>query len=96
MHCQKKTRLNELDGVEELDWPAQSPDFNPSQHLWDELEQMLRAKPSHPTSLPDLTNTLQDEWAKKKKKKNIKKHSNILRKAFPEEWKLCKLMYLYL
>ena len=28
-------------GVEELDWPAQSPDLNPIQHLWDELERQL-------------------------------------------------------
>ena len=43
-------------GVEELYWPAQSPDLNAIQHLWDELELQLHARPNHPTSVPDLTN----------------------------------------
>ncbi len=25
-------------GLEKLDWPAQSPELNPIQHLWDQLE----------------------------------------------------------
>ena len=47
-------------GVEELDWPAQSPDLN--EHLWDELERLLQARPNHPTSVPDFTNALVAEW----------------------------------
>ena len=49
-------------GVEELDWPAQSPDLNPIEHLWDELERRLRAWPNRPTFVPDLTNALVAEW----------------------------------
>ena len=45
-------------GVEELDWPAQSLDLNPIEHLWDELECQLQSRPNFPTSVPDLTNAL--------------------------------------
>ena len=48
--------------VEELNWPAQSPDLKPIEHLWDELERQLRARPNHPTSVHDLTNALVAEW----------------------------------
>uniref|UniRef100_A0A674AN18 Lecithin retinol acyltransferase-like n=1 Tax=Salmo trutta TaxID=8032 RepID=A0A674AN18_SALTR len=49
-------------GVEELDWPAQSPDLNPIEHLWDELEGRLRARPNRPTSVPDFTNAFVADW----------------------------------
>ena len=37
--------------VEELDWPAQSPDLSPIEHLRDELERRLRARPNRPASI---------------------------------------------
>ena len=39
-----------------------SPDLNPIEHLWDELERRLRVRPNRPTSVPDLTNALVAEW----------------------------------
>ena len=48
--------------VEELDWPAQSPDLNPIEQIWVELESRLRARPNRPTSMPDLTNAFVAEW----------------------------------
>ena len=46
--------------VEQLDWPAQSPDLNYIDQLRDELERQLRARPNRPTSVPDFTNAR--EW----------------------------------
>ena len=44
-----------------VDWPAKSPDLNTIQHLWDELEHQLRARPNWPMLVPVLTNALV-EW----------------------------------
>ena len=38
--------------MEELDWPAQGPDLNPIEDLWDELERQLRAMPNLPHQSP--------------------------------------------
>jgi len=47
-------------GVEDLDWSAPQPHQTPSGGL----ERRLRAKPSCPLSVPDLTSALLDEWGK--------------------------------
>ena len=39
-------------------------DLNQIEHLWDELEWRLRARPSRLTSVCDLTNALLEEWSK--------------------------------
>ncbi|KAK1794911.1 hypothetical protein P4O66_010109 [Electrophorus voltai] len=51
-------------GVKEFDQSAQSPDLNPIEHLWDELEQRLRPRPSCPTTVSEVTNALLEEWSK--------------------------------
>ncbi|GBM12245.1 hypothetical protein AVEN_155252-1 [Araneus ventricosus] len=45
--------------VEELDWPAQSPDLNPIEHLWYKLEHKILSRPKRATSLTELTAFLQ-------------------------------------
>ena len=39
------------------------PDLMPPEHLLNELERQLPVRPSRPTSVSDLTNTLLTEWA---------------------------------
>ena len=51
-------------GVQKLDWPAQSPDINPIEHLWDELERRLRTRPCRPKNTRELFAALQEEWSK--------------------------------
>lgn len=45
-------------GVNELNWPAQSPYMI----LWNKLEQRLRARPCQPTSACVLTDAHLEEW----------------------------------
>jgi hypothetical protein len=46
--CHKSRSVREwyvYNNVPEIDWPAQNPDLNPIEHLWDELECRLRSRP---------------------------------------------------
>ena len=45
-----------------MPWPAQSPDLNPIEHLWDHLDRQARKRRPLPTSHTELAAALQDEW----------------------------------
>ena len=43
-----------------MEWPPQSPDLNPIEILWEELDRHVRDL--KPTSLPGLWNCLNEAW----------------------------------
>ena len=48
--------------VKVLDWPPQSPDLNPIEHLWNEVDRRLRHLPGQISSREDLWNKIQQIW----------------------------------
>lgn len=50
------------EGVDVMDWPAQSPDMNPIENLWMTLGQNVMAR--NPKNTEDLWEKLVDEWSK--------------------------------
>jgi len=44
-------------------WPAQSPDLNPIEHLWDVMERELRALDVHPKNRHQLQDAILSIWA---------------------------------
>ena len=50
-------------GIAVLPWTSKSPDLNPIEHLWDELERRLRARQHEPATLAELRRALEEEWA---------------------------------
>ncbi|KAG8715763.1 hypothetical protein FRC09_016335 [Ceratobasidium sp. 395] len=48
--------------IDVLPWPASSPDLNIIEHVWDYLDQKVRAQPQLPRNHEDLWRILQEEW----------------------------------
>ena len=44
------------------DWSAKSPDLNPIENLWDNLDQRARRRPIPPSNVIHVRRTLTREW----------------------------------
>ncbi|CAB5375941.1 unnamed protein product [Rhizophagus irregularis] len=49
--------------ITQLPWPGQSPDLNPIEHMWDELECRIRTRTNSPKNLEELELLLQECWS---------------------------------
>ena len=63
IHTSLRTRtFMEEVAITQLPWAGQSPDLNPIEHMWDELERRIRARTNSPKNLGELESLLQECW----------------------------------
>ena len=56
------TEFLEDQGIERMEWHANSPDLNPLEHLWDQLKRSVYRRLDANSNLDDLRRLLQEEW----------------------------------
>jgi hypothetical protein len=54
----------EVNEIATLEWPAQSPDLNPIEHVWKLLKDAISTKVPPIRTIKDLRHALRDEWTK--------------------------------
>jgi len=51
-------------GIQVMQWPAQSPDLNPIEHLWAHLKRSVGSYPELPGGVLELWDRVREEWYK--------------------------------
>lgn len=52
----------EIEDIQRLPWPANSPDMNPIEHMWDFVGRAISNRINPPSTLQELTLAAQEEW----------------------------------
>ena len=60
--CRAVKEFFKEEKINRLDWPPQSPDLNPIEHLWGDLKKRLAS--SKCTSIPELKKRITEEFEK--------------------------------
>ena len=47
-----------------LSWSSKSPDLNPIEHLWDDMDRRVCSRQPAPQTLQELQQALEQEWAR--------------------------------
>ena len=64
-HTSKKAKTwFKNNDIKVLPWPAQSPDLNPIEHLWDHLKRRLGEYERPPVGMMELWDQVEKEWGK--------------------------------
>jgi hypothetical protein len=63
-HSAKATNWFVDHDIKVLPWPAQSPDMNPIEHLWEHLKRKLKEYPNPPGGIWELWERAEKEWEK--------------------------------
>lgn len=63
----------EIHHIYTLKWPSKSPDVNPIENAWAELERYIQIMNPHPSSIDQLWCALQDVWNSEEFNSYVKK-----------------------